>query len=163
MTLDTLSEFIEAIDRAGELVRITQPVSVHLEITEIADRVSKQPNGGKALLFEHPVLRDGSRSTWPVAINLFGSMRRMSLALGVDELDSIGSRITQLMDLKVPEGFVGKLSLLPRLMEVAKFPPRIKSGKPACQEVVWQGNDIDLDKLPILTCWPTRSSFSWRM
>jgi 4-hydroxy-3-polyprenylbenzoate decarboxylase len=106
------------------------------------------------LLFEHVLLRDGSRSPYPVAINLFGSMRRMSLALGVDDLDAIGSRITQLMDLKVPEGFVGKLSLLPRLLEVSKFPPRIKSGTPSCQEVVWQGKDIDLDKLPILTCWP---------
>jgi 4-hydroxy-3-polyprenylbenzoate decarboxylase len=154
MTLDTLSEFIAAIDGIGELHRITQPVRVHLELTEIADRVSKQPNGGKALLFEHVILRDGTRSQFPVAINLFGSMRRMSMALGVDDMDAIGARITQLLDLKVPEGFLGKLSLLPRLMEVSKFPPRIKSGTPACQEVVWRGDEIDLDKIPVLTCWP---------
>ncbi len=154
MTLDTLSDFIAAIDRIGELHRITQPVRVHLELTEIADRVSKQPNGGKALLFEHVILRDGTRSQFPVAINLFGSMRRMSMALGVDDMDAIGARITQLLDLKVPEGFLGKLSLLPRLMEVAKFPPRIKSGTPSCQEVVWRGDEIDLDKIPVLTCWP---------
>ena len=154
MSLDTLSDFITAIDRAGELQRITQPVRVHLELTEIADRVSKMPNGGKALLFEHPILRDGTRSTYPVAINLFGSMRRMAMALGVDDLDSIGARITQLMDLKVPDGFLGKLSLLPRLLEISKFPPRTKSGTPSCQEIVWQGDEIDLDKIPVLTCWP---------
>ena len=111
MTLDTLSDFITAIDGIGELHRITTPVKVHLEITEIADRVSKMPGGGKALLFEHPVLRDGTKSPYPVAINLFGSMRRMAIALGVDDLDAIGARITQLMDLKVPDGFLGKLSL----------------------------------------------------
>ena len=154
MSLDTLSDFIAAIERAGELQRITVPVRAHLEITEIADRVSKQPGGGKALLFEHVLLRDGTRSAYPVAINLFGSMRRMALALGTDELDTIGARITELLDLKVPEGFLGKLSLLPRLMEVSKFPPRIKSGTPSCQEIVWQGDDIDLDRLPVLTCWP---------
>ncbi len=154
MSLDTLAEFIEAIDRVGELHRISAPVSVHLEITEIADRVSKQVGGGKALLFEKPVLRDGSISPMPVAINLFGSMKRMSLALGVASLDEIGARITALMDLKVPDGFMGKLSLLPRLLEISKFPPRIKSGSASCQEIVWRGDEIDLDKLPILTCWP---------
>jgi len=154
MSLDSLNDFITALDAAGELRRITAPVRVHLEITEIADRVSKQPGGGPALLFEHPVLRDGSRSAYPVAINLFGSMRRMALALGVTDLDAIGWRITELLDLKVPEGFLGKLSLLPRLLEVAKFPPRIKSGTPPCQEVVWRGDEIDLDRIPVLTCWP---------
>jgi 4-hydroxy-3-polyprenylbenzoate decarboxylase len=154
MALDTLSEFIDAIDRIGELHRITQPVKVHLELTEIADRVSKMPGGGKALLFENPVLRNGTISQYPVAINLFGSMRRMSLALGVDNLDDIGHRITKLMDLKVPDGFLGKLSLLPRLLEVSKFPPRVKGGAPSCQEIVWQGDEIDLDKIPVLQCWP---------
>ena len=154
MTLDTLSDFIAAIDRAGELTRVSAPVSVHLEICEIADRVMKQPGGGTALLFEHVVLRDGSRSPYPVAINLFGSMRRMSLALGVSNLDDIGGRITKLLDLKVPEGILGKLSLLPRLLEVSKFPPRIKGGTPECQQIVWRGDDVNLDRLPILTCWP---------
>lgn len=154
MSLNSLREFIDALDAAGELHRIRVPVSVHLEITEIADRVSKQPHGGKALMFEHPLLRDGTRSPYPVAINLFGSYRRMAMALGVSDLDAIGARITQLLDVKVPEGLLGKLSLLPRLLEIAKFPPRIASGKAACQEVIWRGDDIDLDKLPVLHCWP---------
>jgi 4-hydroxy-3-polyprenylbenzoate decarboxylase len=153
MTLDTLQEFIAAIDRAGELVRITEPVSVHLELCEIADRAMKLPGGGPALLFEKPILRNGQPSAYPVAINLFGSMRRMALSLGVDDLDAIGGRITKLMDLKVPEGLLGKLSLLPRLMEVAKFPPRMQSSAP-CQEVVWRGDEVDLDRIPVITCWP---------
>ncbi len=155
VSLDTLSEFIAAIDKAGELHRITHPVRVHLELCEIADRVMKLPGGGPALLFEHPVLRDGTRSAMPVAINLFGSMRRMSLALGVDDLDIVGNRITQLLDLKVPDGLFAKLGLVSRLFEVSKFPPRTSSsGTPACQEIVWRGDEVDLDKLPIITCWP---------
>ncbi|MEX2182055.1 MAG: menaquinone biosynthesis decarboxylase [Gemmatimonadaceae bacterium] len=153
-TLDTLQEFIDAIDAAGELRRVAQPVKVDLEMCEIADRVMKMPGGGPALLFEQPLLRDGAVSQFPVAINLFGSLSRMAMAVGVERLDEHGERITKLMDLKVPEGFLGKLQLLPRLLEIAKFPPRMASGTPACQEVVWQGDDIDLDRLPVLTTWP---------
>ncbi len=153
MSLDTLSEFLDAIDAIGELRRIAAPVRVDLELCEIADRVMKQPGGGPALLFEHPVLPDGSRCPYPVAINLYGSMKRMALSLDVAALDEHGARITTLLDLKVPEGLMGKLSLLPRLMEVAKFPPRMRTGG-SCQEVVWRGDEVDLRKLPIITCWP---------
>jgi 4-hydroxy-3-polyprenylbenzoate decarboxylase len=154
VALDSLSDFIAALDRAGELVRITHPVKAHLELCEITDRVSKMPGGGSALLFEHVIRRDGTRSPYPVAINLFGSMRRMAMALGVEELDEHGRRITELLDLKVPDGLLGKLSMLPRLMEVAKFPPRMRGGKAPSQEIVWRGDEVDLDALPVLTCWP---------
>lgn len=154
MSLDNLADFIAAIDAAGELTRIKHPVAARLELCEIADRVMKQPGGGNALIFENVTLDGGGRSEYPVAINLFGSMRRMSLSLGVDNLDDVGKRITQLLDLKVPEGLLGKLSMLPRLLEVGKFPPRIKSGKPACQEIVWRDEEVDLSRLPIITCWP---------
>src|SRR3954468_15154116 len=126
MSLDSLSDFIAAVERIGELVRVRHPVAARLEMCEISDRAMKMPGGGPALLFEHVVLDDGTRSAFPVAINLFGSMRRMSLALGVTDLDAIGARITQLMDLKVPNGLVAKLSLVPRLLEVTRFPPRMK-------------------------------------
>ncbi len=86
----------------------------------------KQPGGGQALLFEHVILDDGTRASYPVAINLFGSMRRMAMALGVDDLDDIARRITELLELKVPDGMLAKLALLPRLLEVAKFPPRVR-------------------------------------
>ena len=95
MAIDTTREFIEAIEKAGELVRITQPVRARLEIAEIADRCMKSPGGGPALLFDHVILDDGTRSAWPVAINLFGSMRRMCVALGVENLDEVGGRISE--------------------------------------------------------------------
>ena len=154
MSLDSLQEYIAAIDGIGELVRITRPVHAKLELCEITDRASKLPGGGPALLFDHVILDNGARSEWPVAINLFGSMKRMALALGVPALDDHGARITELMNLKVPDGFVAKLGLLPRLLEVSKYPPRVKGGSPACQEVVWRGDEIDLDRIPIITCWP---------
>jgi 4-hydroxy-3-polyprenylbenzoate decarboxylase len=139
MALDNLREFIDAIDRTGELVRITHPVRARLEVAEIADRVMKSPGGGPALLFEHVLLEDGRRSPQPVAINLFGSRRRMGLALGVEDLDEIGERISEMLNLKVPEGLFGKLALLPKLVEVGKFPPKVKGGRPACQELVLLG------------------------
>ena len=89
-----------------------------------------------------------------MAINLFGSHRRIAAALGVADLDAIGRRITELLELKIPDGLVAKLALLPRLLEVAKFPPRVRDGSPACQTRVWRGDDVDLGRLPILTCWP---------
>ena len=154
MSVDTLADFIAQLERAGELVRIKQPVLLDLELCEIADRVMKQPGGGKALLFEHPVLLNGERSEFPVAINLFGSMRRMSLSLGVDSLDDIGARITELLAMKVPEGLIAKISMLPRLLEVSKFPPRMRRGHAPCHEVVWQGDQVNLDRLPLIKCWP---------
>jgi 4-hydroxy-3-polyprenylbenzoate decarboxylase len=154
VTFDTLQAFVEALDEAGELVRITRPISLDLELCEIADRVMKQPGGGKALLVERPLLMSGGRSEFPVAINLFGSTRRMAMSLGVDDLDEIGRRITSLLELKVPEGFVAKLALLPRLLEVGRFPPRVRSGTPPSQEVVWRGEEVDLDRLPLMKCWP---------
>ncbi|MGI9090893.1 MAG: menaquinone biosynthesis decarboxylase [Gemmatimonadaceae bacterium] len=154
MALDSLNDFLAELERAGELVRIREQVRAKLELCEISDRVMKQPGGGKALLFENVILDNGNRSRYPVAINLFGSMRRMAMSLGVSDLDDIGARITALMDLKIPEGLMGKMSMLPRLMEVAKFPPRIKSGTPACQQIVLRGDDIDLRQIPIITCWP---------
>ncbi|HWG34537.1 MAG TPA: menaquinone biosynthesis decarboxylase [Gemmatimonadaceae bacterium] len=154
MTVDSVGDFIAELERAGELVRIRHAVKAKLELCEISDRVMKQAGGGKALLFENVILDDGRRSAYPVAINLFGSMRRMAMALGVTDLDDIGARITALMDLKVPEGIIAKLSLLPRLMEVAKFPPRVRSGPARCQEIVLEGDRIDLRDIPIITCWP---------
>ena len=154
MTFDTLRAFVDALEDAGELARITRPVSLDRELCEIADRVMKQPDGGRALLFEHPVLMSGQRSEFPVAINVFGSMRRMAMSLGVANLDVIGQRITSLLEMKVPEGLIAKLALLPRLLEVGRFPPRVRSGTPPSQEVVWRDGDVDLDRLPLMKCWP---------
>ena len=101
MALDNLRDFVRAIDAAGDLVRVARPVAVDREITEIADRCMKSPGGGPALLFERPRLLAGSDSRHPVAVNLFGSERRMGMALGVERLDDIGDRIAELVHLKV--------------------------------------------------------------
>jgi 4-hydroxy-3-polyprenylbenzoate decarboxylase len=154
VSIDSLRAFVDAIDEAGELIRVTRRVAVDREITEIADRCMKSEGGGPALLFEHVTLDDGSRSTIPVGINLFGSMRRMALALGVDDLDAVGRRIEDLVKFKVPEGWKEKLAMLPQLAEIAKYPPRTISGAAPCQATVIRGADVDLGALPIITCWP---------
>jgi 4-hydroxy-3-polyprenylbenzoate decarboxylase len=154
MPLDSLAEFVAAIERTGALVRVRHPVRTRLEMAEIADRVMKSEGGGPALLFEAPVLDDGSTASMPVGINLFGSMGRMGLALGVERLDAIGERIAELLQLKVPDTLFGKLAMLPKLAEVAKFPPRTRSGRPACQEVVLRDAEVNLDRLPALQTWP---------
>jgi 4-hydroxy-3-polyprenylbenzoate decarboxylase len=151
---DNLREFVKQLDAAGELTRVRRSVSVDRAIAEVADRCMKSRGGGPALLFEQPVLNDGSPSTIPVGINLFGSMRRMGIALGVDDLDVVGLRITELLQMKVPEGWREKLAMFPTIAEVAKFPPRTVRGTPACQEVVVKGPDVDLARLPVMTCWP---------
>jgi 4-hydroxy-3-polyprenylbenzoate decarboxylase len=151
---DTLSDFVSELDKDGDLVRIKHPVSANLELCEITDRVMKQPDGGKALLFENVTLMNGEKSAFPVAINTFGSMKRMSMSLGVSNLDEVGERITELLEMKVPEGLLGKLSMLPKLLEVGKFPPRMKHGGAPCQDVIWRGDEVDLDKLPLIKCWP---------
>jgi 4-hydroxy-3-polyprenylbenzoate decarboxylase len=153
MALDNLRALVDAIDAAGDLARIDRPVSIDKEITEIADRCMKSPGGGPALLFTEPTLARGGRSPMPLAVNLFGSERRMALALGVDCLDRISERIGELIALKLPAGFIGKLAMLPRLAEVAKFPPKTVS-RPACQETVIHGDDVDLAQLPVPICWP---------
>ena len=124
MALDNLRAFLDAIEAAGDLRRVNRPVAAALEITEIADRCMKSPAGGPALLFERPTLLAGGASRFPVAVNLFGSERRMALALGVERLDEVGERIAELLNLKIPDGLFGKLAMLPKLAEVAKFPPK---------------------------------------
>lgn len=154
MTLDTLGQFLGALEAAGELTRVRRPVSVVREIAEIADRCMKSPGGGPALLFEAATLAGGQPAEMPVAINLFGSLRRMCLALGVHDLDELGGRIAELTELKVPEGWREKLALLPKLAEVSRYPPRMIKGTPPCQARVLRGEEIDLTRLPVITCWP---------
>jgi 4-hydroxy-3-polyprenylbenzoate decarboxylase len=154
MIPNNVAEFVRRLEESGEIIRIDHPVSVNREIAEIADRCMKSPGGGPALFFEHPVLDSGERSLMPVAINLFGSMRRMEIALGVDALDEIGARIAELLKTSVPEGLREKLAVLSKVAEIAKYPPRSTRKSGACQEVVVRGSDVDLGAYPIITCWP---------
>ena len=148
MAYNNLREFVTALDRAGELRSIDEEVDPHLELTEIADRVMKRPGGGPALMFNRP-----KGSEWPLGINLFGSRHRMAMALGVKDLNEIGDRLSQMLRLEVPESLMGKLAMLPMLKEMAGYPPRrVRSG--ACQAIVLKGDDVDLGRMPIATCWP---------
>lgn len=151
MAYDSLGDFIKRLERAGELKRIKRAVSPHLEIAEIADRAMKLPGGGPALLFENVI-----GSTFPLAINLMGSRRRMSWALGVEDLEEAAAEIEALVKLPtdMPNGLLGKLKLLPQLAQLGQIAPRAVSPvTPPCQEVVKTTN-ATLDELPILTCWP---------
>ncbi len=139
-------EFIQQIEKAGELVRIQAEVDPDLEVSEIASRVMREY--GPALLFERV---RGSRI--PLLINAYGSNKRMAMALGAESLDEISERITSLIDIKPPNSLKDALKVLPNLAQVRKFPPRtVKRG--ACQQIVFQGEDIDLFALPIIKCWP---------
>jgi 4-hydroxy-3-polyprenylbenzoate decarboxylase len=155
MAYDDLRDWIKTLEKHGELKRIREEVSPELEITEITDRVSKVRGGqyspgGPALLFENVKGHPGHK----VFINQFGSERRMALALGVDRLDEIAERITGLMNLKAPEGFLDKLKMLPQLGALTSAFPKTVAAKDApCKEVIRKEN-LDLNWFPILKCWP---------
>jgi 4-hydroxy-3-polyprenylbenzoate decarboxylase len=150
MNYPSLREFIDRLEREGELLRIKESVSPILEITEITDRVSKQPGGGKALLFENV-----EGSSMPVLINAFGSTKRMNMALGVHNIEDIPKRIERYIKIPPPATLLDKAKLLPMLLQAAQFPPKlVQTARPPCQEVVHLDNDIDLGAIPILQCWP---------
>src|SRR2546426_8507350 len=120
MALDSLRDFLGALDARGELARVAHPVSVDKQITEVADRCMKSPGGGPALLFERPTLPSRAPARYPVAVNLFGSEKRMALALGVECLDEIGERIATLLNMKVPDSLLGKLAMRSEERRVGK-------------------------------------------
>ncbi len=140
-----LRDWIALLEREGELVRVAAEVDPHLEITEIVDRTVRA--GGPALLFENP------RSSHPLLINQFGTERRMCLAFGVDSLDDVGAKLGDVFELQPPQGLVEKVKGLQKLKSIADSMPKAVRSGPS-QEVVLTGDDIDLDRLPIQTCWP---------
>jgi 4-hydroxy-3-polyprenylbenzoate decarboxylase len=141
-----LREWIALLEREGELLRVAAEVDPHLEITEIVDRTVRA--GGPALLFENP-----TGSELPVLINQFGTERRMCLAFGVDHLDDVAQKLADVLEMQPPEGLAAKVRGLKTLKSIADSRPQtVKRG--ACQQVVLTGDDVDLGKLPVLTCWP---------
>jgi 4-hydroxy-3-polyprenylbenzoate decarboxylase len=141
-----LNDFIADLDKRALLARIAEPVSPDLEIAAVTDRVCKSPNGGPALLFEQPAGFD-----IPVASNIFGSIERMCLALGVATLDDLGVQITEMMTPQMPRGIVDALKMLPMAARLRDLMPKTVKDAP-CQEIVRR--DGSLDALPILKCWP---------
>ncbi|HEY0759702.1 MAG TPA: UbiD family decarboxylase [Acidisarcina sp.] len=159
MAYDDLRQWVRALDKAGELKRISREVDPILEIAEITDRASKLRSadktgrieaGGPALLFENIKGYPGAS----VLMNQFGSERRMKIALEVDSLDEVAARIRVLLEMKSPEGLLGKLKMLPMLADIGKFFPKTIAAKDApCKEVILREKFNVLD-FPVLQCWP---------
>src|SRR5215831_18807465 len=134
MAFDSFRDFIGQLDRAGELRRIAQPVATELEITEIADREMKSPNGGKALLFEKPTV-NGEVSPFPLAINTMGSWKRMAMSMGANSVDEIAAELGSLMKAKPPTGFKEAIKLLGQALDLRHAKPKVVKDGP-CKEVV---------------------------
>ena len=141
-----LRDWIALLEREGELVRVSAEVDPYLEITEIVDRIVKA--GGPALLFERPKGSDHA-----LLINQFGTERRMCLAFGVERLDDVGRKLGDVLEMQPPQGLVEKVKGLAKLKSIADSRPKsVRSGP--CQEVVLTADEVNLDLLPIQTCWP---------
>lgn len=153
MPFSSLREFMARLDRDGQLVRVSEPVSPHLEMTEIHTRVLSE--GGPAILFENAVREDGTPYGMPVLANVFGTVERV--AWGMDrtpeQLRGVGETLAFLKQPEPPDGWRDAINMLPLLKTVMAMKPRTVSKAP-CQEVVLTGDDIDLAAFPIQTCWP---------
>ncbi len=151
MKYSDLREFLYHLETIGELKRIAHPISPYLEMTEISDRVLKQQ--GPALLFESPL-----NSSIPVLTNLFGTQGRVALAMGKtsqNELREIGQFLAFLKEPEPPKGFKDALQKLPLYKQILNMAPHtVSKGKALCQQIQLKGDDVDLGKLPIQTCWP---------
>src|SRR2546422_11132429 len=141
-----LRDWIVLLEQEGELVRVASEVDPYLEVTEIVDRTVKA--GGPALLFEN-----AKGSQHPLLINQFGTERRMCLALGVERLDDAARKLEDVLEMQPPQGLVEKIKGLTKLKSIADSMP--KTGREAAHhDVVLEGDDVDLDALPIQHCWP---------
>ena len=161
MAYKSLRDFIEKLEAAGELVRIAEPVAVHLEMTEVQLRLLVK--GGPAVLFEKPLMDDGSISPMPVLVNLFGTVKRVAMGVTLEgkerttgeELREVGELLAFLRQPEPPGGVKEALSLAPLLKTVMAMKPSNKMmGSAPVHQIVKTGDEIDLDSLPIQTCWP---------
>ena len=154
MKYKDLRDFIAQLEKIGELKRVSAPVSPYLEMTEICDRVLRAQ--GPAILFENPVGHNMSPNKIPVLANLFGTPRRVALGMGEEStqaLREVGKLLAYLKEPEPPRGLKDAWEKWPVLKQVLNMSPKILSSAP-CQDVVWEGNEVDLGKLPIQTCWP---------
>ena len=153
MSFASLRDFISHLEAAGDLVRVGEPVSTVLEMTEIQTRVLAE--GGPAILFERPTGADGRTLETPVLVNLFGTVARVAAGIGrkPEDLRAVGETLAFLRQPEPPGGWREAVEMLPLVKTVMAMKPKIVRSAP-CQEVVWTGADIDLGRLPIQTCWP---------
>jgi len=133
MAFDSFCEFVHQLDRAGELIRIPQPLATELEITELADRQMKSPGGGKALLIEKPTV-NGQVSPFPLAINTMGSWKRMAMSLGATSVDEVAAELGSLIKAKPPTSFKEALKLLGTALELRHAKPKLVKDGP-CKEI----------------------------
>ena len=158
MAYRSFGDFLDALEHAGELKRVAVPVDTDLLISEWADREMKSPGGGKALLFEQPVV-DGKISKFPVAINTMGARQRMAMALGRESIDEIAQEIQLLLKAKPPTDLREGFALLKQGIHLLHARPK-QVREAACQEVAYRlsehptSNELTLRDLPILKCWP---------
>ncbi|MCB2081173.1 MAG: UbiD family decarboxylase, partial [Rickettsiales bacterium] len=152
MAYTSLRDFMEALEQRGLLKRVKTPVSPHLEMTEIHRRVLAA--GGQALLFEQVVQENGSASM-PVLVNLFGTVERIAMAMGTtpEALREVGEMLAFLRQPEPPGGLREAMELIPLLKKAMAMKPKTVKSAP-CQDVVLEGDAIDLAKLPVQTCWP---------
>ncbi len=158
MNFKDLRDFLSYLEQNGQLKRITHPVDPHYEMTEISDRTLRA--GGPALLFEYPIGYD-----IPVLTNLFGTPERVAMGMGrrkVQDLREVGKLLAYLKEPEPPRGFKEALEKLPVFRQVLNMPVK-RLRKAACQQVVWQGDEVDLDKIPVMICWPDDVAplFTW--
>ncbi len=154
MKYHDLRDFIAQLEKLGELKRVSTPVSPYLEMTEICDRVLRAQ--GPAILFEHPVRHNMPRYSMPVLANLFGTPRRVALGMGENStqaLREVGKLLAYLKEPEPPKGLKDAWDKWPVLKQVLNMAPKVVTSAP-CQEIVWEGSEVDLAKLPIQTCWP---------
>ena len=155
MAYRSFRQFLDALEKAGELKRVAIPVDTELLIAEWADREMKSPGGGKALLFEQPIV-DGKKSEFPVAINTMGSRRRMAMALQVSDVEDVAREIQLILKAKPPTDLREGWNLLKQGIHLLHARPRSVRDAP-CQEVVHEiesGDGFSLRDLPVLKCWP---------
>ena len=153
MADQSLREFMARLEKAGDLVRVTEPVSTELEMTEIQTRLLAE--GGPAVLFENAVNPDGSKAEMPVLVNLFGTVERVAKGMGrsPSELREVGEMLAFLRQPEPPGGFRDAIDKLPLLKTVLAMRPRTKGYGPV-HDVIQTGDQIDLNRLPVQTCWP---------
>ncbi|ELJ8534594.1 4-hydroxy-3-polyprenylbenzoate decarboxylase [Vibrio cholerae] len=149
MNFKDLRDFLDYLEQRGELKRITHPIDPHYEMTEISDRTLRAK--GPALLFENPLGYD-----FPVLTNLFGTPERVAMGMGrqqVQELRDVGQWLAYLKEPEPPRGLKELIEKLPVFKQVLNMPVKRLRRAP-CQEIVWQGDEVDLDKIPVMSCWP---------
>jgi 4-hydroxy-3-polyprenylbenzoate decarboxylase len=134
MAFDSFRDFLSALEKAGELKRISQPIATELEITELSDRQMKSPGGGKALLIEKPTV-NGQVSSFPLAINTMGSWKRMALSLGANSVDAVAAELGSLMKAKPPTSFKEAVKLLGTALDLRHAKPKLVKDGP-CKEVI---------------------------